>query len=146
MNLWQKASRFPTCASLARKRQLWEKLLYTARLIWSQRAEERVHPSGFSLPKSRHVSRDADLLIFCCLAITNFQASAVRWSFVRHRPDCPRLMSSIFVIVSSPRKRGSRLTVSSTRPLGIRRDRPQMPALPLVWTCPSQSASQAVQA
>jgi len=80
-------AQFPDGASLARKRQRWEKLLYTARLMWIQQAEERVHPSGFSLPKSRHVSRDADLLIFRCLAITNFQASAGRWSFIRNGPN-----------------------------------------------------------
>jgi len=51
-----------------------------------------------------------------------------------------------FVIVSSPRQTGSRLPASSTRLPGARRGRPRMPALRLVWTCPSQSVSQAVQA
>src|SRR5262249_12105223 len=68
-------------------------------------------------------------------------------SAVRHRPSSVALvMSSIFVIVSFPRKRVSRLPASSTRLLGARRDLLRILALRLVWTCPSQWASQAVQA
>ena len=69
-----------------------------------------------------------------------------RGPFVRRRPNYPRLMSSVFVIVSSPRQRGSRLPASSMRLPGARRDRPRTPVLRPVWTCPSQLASQAVQA
>ena len=138
----------PSGPSLARKRHRWEKLLYTARLMWSQQAEERVHPSGFSLPESRHGSRDAGFTSLALLG--DNQIPGVRGvgghSFGTGQTASPRMISSIFVIVSSPRKRGSRLPASSTRLLGARRDRPRMSARRLVWTCPSRQASPAVPA
>ena len=52
----------------------------------------------------------------------------------------------VIVSVSFPRKRGSRRPASSTRLLAVRRARSRISIRRLVWTCPSQSASQAVQA
>lgn len=52
----------------------------------------------------------------------------------------------VIVSVSLARKRGSRRPVSSTRLLAVRRARSRISIRRLVWTCPSQSASLAVQA
>lgn len=66
--------------------------------------------------------------------------------FVELGQTAPLDVLRLFVIVSCPRRRGSRLPAASMRPPGARRDRRRMPVLRPVWTCPFRSASQAVPA
>ena len=76
--------------------------IHASRLMRSQQAEERVHPTAYPIV--------------------------------------------VIVSVSFPRKRGSRRPASSTRLVAVRRARSRISIRRLAWTCPSQSASQAVQA